>query len=232
MNKIPVTKSTLPAFEDYVEEIKSIWDTSWLTNMGEKHKSLEIELKKYLKVTNLTLFTNGHLALEAAIQSLGLSGEIITTPFTFASTTHAIVRSGLKPIFCDIKRNDFTLDPDKIEALITDKTSAIIPVHVYGNICDVEKIEAIAKKYKLKVIYDAAHAFGIEVNGKGIGSYGDVSMFSFHATKVFNTIEGGALTYNDFHLKRKFDSFKDSCRSWTFYEEISSDIKRKSFKHY
>lgn len=201
-NNIKVTRSTMPDFEEYIDEIRDIWDSHWLTNMGNKHKKLEIELKKYLETDNIMLFVNGHLALECAISSLNLSGEVITTPFTFASTTHAIVRNGLKPVFCDINFEDYTLDASKIENLITEKTTAIIPVHVYGNVCDVEKIEKIANKYNLKVIYDAAHAFGIKVNGKGIGSFGDASMFSFHATKVFNTIEGGAVTFKNKELER------------------------------
>lgn len=206
---IQVTRSSLPDFEDYVEEIKDLWDSRWLTNMGKKHRKLEINLGEYLKVPYVSLYTNGHQSLEAILQTLDIGGEVITTPFTFVSTTHAIVRSGLKPVFCDINFNDYTIDVDKIESLITDKTSAILPVHVYGNICDVNKIDQIAKKYNLKVIYDAAHAFGEEVNGLGVGSFGDASMFSFHATKVFHTIEGGAVTVNDSQLKEKLERFKN-----------------------
>lgn len=197
MDKIFVTKSSMPSFDDYINEIRDIWDTHWLTNMGSKHKRLQAELKEYLGVENIDLLTNGHMALELSIQALGLTGEVITTPFTFASTTHAIVRNGLTPVFCDINEDDYTIDVSKIENLITDKTSAIMPVHVYGNICDVEAIQRIADKYKLKVIYDAAHTFGVTYKGKGIGSFGDVSCFSFHATKVFNTIEGGAVCFRD-----------------------------------
>ncbi len=207
--QIQVTKSSMPDFEEYMEEIKELWDTHWLTNMGSKHKSLESQLLDYLKVPNITLFTNGHLALECIIAALNLRGEVITTPFTFASTTHAIVRNGLKPVFCDINPDDYTIDVKKIESLITDKTSAIIPVHVYGNVCDVEAIEKIAKKHNLKVIYDAAHTFGVTVNGQGIGTLGDASMFSFHATKVFNTIEGGAVTYNDSSIKQVLNDLKN-----------------------
>ncbi len=195
--KILVTRSSMPTFEEYIDEIRPLWDTHWLTNMGVKHKELEMQLKEYLSVPNISLFSNGHMALELAIQAMGLSGEVITTPFTFASTTHAIVRNGLEPVFCDINREDYTIDVTKIEALINDRTTAIIPVHVYGNICNVEAIEEIAKKYDLKVIYDAAHAFGISYKNKGIGCYGDASIFSFHATKVFNTIEGGAVSFDD-----------------------------------
>jgi len=201
--QILVTQSSMPKIEEYIEEIKDLWESKWLTNMGSKHKELESQLLEYLKVPNITLYTNGHLALEGVIAALNLTGEVITTPFTFASTTHAIVRNGLTPVFCDINSDDYTIDVNKIEELITEKTSAIIPVHVYGNACDVEAIDRIAKKHNLKVIYDAAHTFGVEVNGKGIGTFGDASMFSFHATKVFHTIEGGAVTYNDPSIKIK-----------------------------
>ena len=206
---IQVTRSSMPEFEEYIEEIRELWDTHWLTNTGSKHKSLESQLLDYLKVPNITLFTNGHLALECIIAALNLRGEVITTPFTFASTTHAIVRNGLKPVFCDINPDDYTIDVEKIESLITEKTSAIIPVHVYGNVCDVEAIDRIAKKHNLKVIYDAAHTFGVTVNGQGIGTFGDASMFSFHATKVFNTIEGGAVTYDDSSIKQVLNDLKN-----------------------
>ena len=200
MKNIQVTRSSMPEFQEYIDEIKELWDSHWLTNMGVKHRELEERLLEYLGTTNISLFTNGHLALECIIAALNLTGEIITTPFTFASTTHAIVRNGLTPVFCDIKPEDYTIDETKIEELITEKTSAIIPVHVYGNICNIKEIERIAKKHNLKVIYDAAHAFGIKVNGVGIANFGDASMFSFHATKVFNTIEGGAVTFKDKEL--------------------------------
>ena len=203
MKMINVTKSSLPPLDEYINEIKDLWDSKWITNMGIKHKELQEKLKDYLGVENIDLFTNGHMALELSLQALNLSGEVITTPFTFASTTHAIVRNGLEPVFCDINPIDFTIDVNKIENLISDRTSAIMPVHVYGNVCDIEAIDKIAKKYGLKVIYDAAHTFGVKYKGKGIGSFGDVSCFSFHATKVFNTIEGGAACFkdNDFGLK-------------------------------
>lgn len=175
MNKqILVTRSSMPSFEEYCEEIKELWDTHFLTNMGVKHKELEKNLKEYLKCENINLFTNGHLALECALKVFDLEGEVITTPFTFASTTHAIV-----------------------------------PVHVYGNLCNVEKIEEIAKKYNLKVIYDAAHAFGVEKDGGGVANFGDASMFSFHATKVYNTIEGGAVTYQDETLNKRLNDIKN-----------------------
>lgn len=209
MSDIQVTKSSLPQFKEYVDEISDIWDTHWLTNMGSKHEKLTKMLEEYLHTPNVSLFTNGHLALENAIESFGLAGEVITTPFTFASTTHAIVRNGLIPVFCDIDPETFTLDADKLEQLITERTSAIIPVHVYGTVCDTEKIEHIAKKYNLKVIYDAAHAFGVEVKGKGIANFGDAAMFSFHATKVFNTIEGGCVTFQDTQLKERLSQLKN-----------------------
>ncbi len=210
MNKeVFVTKAYLPPFDEYANEIRDIWDTHWLTNMGKKHNELENELCKVLGVNNISLFCNGHMALELTIQAFGITGEVITTPFTFASTTHAIVRNGLTPVFCDINPDDYTIDVAKIEDLITDKTSAIIPVHVYGNICDVEEIERIAKKHNLKVIYDAAHAFGVKYNDKGVANFGDASMFSFHATKVFNTIEGGAIAYNEDRIGKELYKLKN-----------------------
>ena len=177
--------------------------------MGSKHKRLQSELKDYLGVENIDLLTNGHMALELTMQAMGLTGEVITTPFTFASTTHAIVRNGLTPVFCDINAEDFTIDVNKIESLITENTSAIVPVHVYGNICDVYAIQKIADKYNLKVIYDAAHTFGEKYNGQGIGSFGDASCFSFHATKVFNTIEGGAVCFKDKALGEEIYNLKN-----------------------
>lgn len=207
--KVQVTQSSMPDFKEYTNEIKDLWDSGWLTNMGVKHQKLERDLLKYLESSNITLFTNGHLALENVISAFNLSGEVITTPFTFASTTHAIVRNGLTPVFCDINDEDYTIDVTKIESLITNKTTAIIPVHVYGNICDVYEIERIAKKYNLRVIYDAAHVFGVTVGGKSIANFGDASMFSFHATKVFNTIEGGAVTYDEPSLKERLNALKN-----------------------
>lgn len=194
---INVTRSSMPEFEEYCEEIRGLWDSRWLTNMGVKHKQFQADLIDYLGVEHIDLFSNGHMALEMAIQAMNLTGEVITSPFTFASTTHAIVRNGLTPVFCDIDPNTYTIDVNKIEALITDKTCAIIPVHVYGNICDVEAIDRIAKKHNLKVIYDAAHAFAVKYNGIGVGNFGDASMFSFHATKVFHSIEGGAVCFHN-----------------------------------
>lgn len=199
MSNILVTRSSMPSLDEYVDEIKDIWDSHWLTNMGAKHQKLQKELEEYFDIPHVALYTNGHLALENAIaaQNLPKGGEVITTPFTFASTTHAIVRNGLTPVFCDINPDDYTIDVSKIENLITDQTVAIVPVHVYGNMCDVEEIDRIAKKYGLKVIYDAAHAFGVKYKGQSSASFGDASMFSFHATKVFNTIEGGCVCFKD-----------------------------------
>lgn len=226
-----VTRSSLPDLEEYIEEIKPIFDSAWLTNMGPVHQNFEQKLENYLKVPNVSLFCNGHLSLFIAIKALRLSGEVITTPFSFASTTHAIADNGLRPVFCDIDPDTYTLDPEKIESLITRHTTAIIPVHVYGNVCNVNAIEAIAKKHHLKVIYDAAHAFGVEVNGEGIGNFGDVSMFSFHATKVFNTIEGGALTYQEKALKDLLYNLKNfGITSQTTVEDIGTNAKMNEFQ--
>ncbi len=196
-DKILVTRSTMPPFEEYVSEIRELWDTRWLTNSGAKHRELEKRLCEYLGVSNTALCVNGHMALECILEVFNLKGEVITTPFTFVSTTNAIVRKGLTPVFCDINERDFTIDVSKIEELITDKTCAIMPVHVYGNLCDDEAICKIADKYGLKVIYDAAHAFGVRKNGVGAAALGDASMFSFHATKVFHSVEGGAAVFRD-----------------------------------
>ena len=190
----------MPDIEEYIDEIRDIWENHWLTNMGPKHRKLQEKLKEYLGVENVELMTNGHMALELTLQAMNLQGEVITTPFTFASTTHAIVRNGLVPVFCDVDPVTFLIDIEKLESLITDRTCAILPVHVYGNICDMEEIEHIAHKYELKVIYDAAHAFGELYRGQSIGLFGNASCFSFHATKVFHTIEGGAVCFKDEHL--------------------------------
>jgi len=208
---INVTRSSMPSYEEYCEEIKELWDSRWLTNMGCKHKQLEESLKNYLHTSNISLFANGHLALEMVLAAFGFpkGGEVITTPFTFASTTHAIVRCGLTPVFCDVNPVDYTMDAAKIEALITEKTVAILPVHVYGNLCDVDAIGTIANKHDLKVIYDAAHAFGVTRKGVSAANFGDASMFSFHATKVFHTIEGGALSYRDASLQQKLNEWKN-----------------------
>jgi len=230
MNKILVTQTSMPPFEEYVAEIKDIWESHWLTNMGPKHNLLESQLKVYLSVDNISLFTNGHNALELVLQALNLSGEVITTPFTFASTTHAIVRNHLDPVFCDIDPKTYCIDTSKIEDLITDKTTAIVPVHVYGNVCNVEEIERIAKKYGLKVIYDAAHTFGVRYKGLGIGTFGDASMFSFHATKVYNTIEGGAVCYHDEELGHELYKLRDfGIKDSETVDGIGSNAKMNEF---
>ena len=228
--EILVTRSSLPPMEEYIEELKSIWDSHWLTNMGEKHRCFQKMLKQYLKVDNIDLLTNGHMALELSLQALNLHGEVITTPFTFASTTHAIVRNGLTPVFCDINNRDYTIDVEKLERLITNKTSAIVPVHVYGNVCNVEEIERIAQKYGLKVIYDAAHTFGVRYRGNGIGTYGDVSCFSFHATKVFNSIEGGAVCFKDEKLGKTIYQLKNfGIRNQEVIDGIGANAKMNEF---
>jgi len=210
-NNIQVTRSSMPELEEYVSEIKELWDSHWLTNMGKKHKQLQKELEELLGVEHVALYCNGHLALENILEALDLTpgGEIITSPYTFASTTHAIVRCGFEPVFCDIDPVDFTIDTDRIEELITDKTVAILPIHVYGNFCDVEKIKKIADSHGLKVIYDAAHAFAASYKGRSAASYGDAAMFSFHATKVFNTIEGGAVCYHEDRLEQRLKDLKN-----------------------
>ena len=205
MSRTYVTRPFLPEMDEYINEIKPIFESHILTNMGPVYNKFQHMLKDYLCVPELSLFANGHLALELSIQAFNLDkegderggGEVITTPFTFVSTVHAIKRNGLTPVFCDISGDDYCMDADKIEPLITDKTVAIIPVHVYGHICDTDKIEKIAKKHGLTVIYDGAHAFGETYKGVGVGCFGDATMFSFHATKVFNSIEGGAIAFKD-----------------------------------
>ena len=198
MNKrINVTQSSMPKYEEFIEELKPVWDSKWLSNRGNASIKFEDMLKQYLNTENLYLFANGHLALEVAIESLGLKGEVITTPYTHCSTTHSIVRNGLVPVFCDVKEDDYTINPDLIEEKITDKTVAIVATHVYGFLCDVEKIEKIAKRHNLVVIYDAAHAFGVTKDGISAANFGDAAMFSTHATKAFHTIEGGIICYKD-----------------------------------
>ena len=231
MKKINVTKALLPELKDYVKELEDIWDSHQLTSKGSKHNELLSQIKDRLQVTNASLFVNGHLALEAILEAYALKGEIITTAFTFPSTTHAIVRMGCIPVFADIKADDFTLDPKSIEEKITKNTVAILPVHILGNVCDVKAIEAIAKKHKLKVIYDAAHVFGTKLNGIGVGNFGDASMFSMNATKVFNTIEGGLLTYKDQELTKKLELIKyygmESSEDITY---IGSNLKMNEFQ--
>lgn len=231
MSGIYVTKPSMPTKEEYYKEIEELWSSHILTNMGVKHQKLEKELQRYLGVDYIELMCNGHMALELAIQALDIKGEVITTPFTFISTTHAIVRNRLTPVFCDINKDNFTIDSSKIESLITDKTSAILPVHVYGNICDVDEIGKIAEKYNLKVIYDAAHAFGVTYRGKGIGSYGNASIFSFHATKVFNTVEGGAVCYHKENFGEKLYKLKNfGIRSEEIIDGIGANAKMNEFQ--
>lgn len=220
---ILVTRSSMPPFEEYIDKIKSLWDTHWLTNMGTFHMELEKQLMDFLDVPYVSLMVNGHMALELTLQAFGFpeGSEVITTPFTFISTTHAIIRNRLIPVFCDVHKETGVIDETKIESLITEKTVAILPVHVYGNSCNVYKIKEIADKYHLKVIYDAAHAFGVEYQGKGIASYGDAAVFSFHATKVFNTIEGGAVACADREVYDKLYNLKNF---GIHGEEIVSDI--------
>ena len=211
MDRIKVTRALLPDPDEFTEEIRDLWDSHMITNMGNKHNKLQRMLEDTLEVRHVDLCCSGHLALENVLDALNLpsGSEIITTPFTFASTVHAIIRKGFRPVFCDIRPDDFTIDSSKIESLITDKTSAILPVHVYGNICDVERISSIAKNNGLKLIYDAAHAFGVRYKGRSIATFGDASVISFHATKVFNTIEGGAVCYSDDELTSKLYGLKN-----------------------
>lgn len=221
----------MPDYEEYIEMIKPIWQSHRLTNMGFLHNQLENELKEYLNVPYVVLTTNGHTALEIAIQAMNLEGEVITTPFTFVSTIHAIVRSGLTPVFCDIDPETGTIDTDKVEDLITPRTSAILPVHVYGNVCDVEKIDMIAKKHGLKVIYDAAHTFGERYKERSVVSYGDISILSFHATKIFHTIEGGAVVCRTEDMKNKLYGLRNfGIRSEEIVDEIGTNSKMDEFR--
>ncbi len=230
--RILVTRSSMPSLKEYVDEIKEIWDSHWLTNMGPKHKELQTKLAEYLDVEQIDMFTNGHMAIELSLQAMNLpkGSEVITTPFTFASTTHAIVRNDLEPVFCDVNAKDFTMDTAKIETLITDRTSAILPIHVYGNVCNVEEIQRIAEKYGLKVIYDAAHTFGVRYKEKGIGSLGDVSCFSFHATKVFHSIEGGAVCFRDQDFGRELYRLKNfGIRGPEVVDGVGANAKMNEF---
>lgn len=230
--RILVTKTTMPDYDVFVEKIKPLWESRRITNMGEYHRQLEKSLMDFMDVENVSLMANGHLALELAIQAMDFpqGGEVITTPFTFVSTTHAIIRNRLVPVFCDIKMSDYTIDEEKIENLITDKTVAIIPVHVYGNICNIERIEEIARKYNLKVLYDAAHAFGETYKGNSVGKFGEASMFSFHATKVFNTIEGGAITSSSKEMYEKLYNLKNfGIRGEEHIVGVGSNAKMNEF---
>lgn len=230
--EIYVTRSSMPPFEEYIEMIRPLWESRRLTNMGKYHRELEEKLQSYLEADCVSLMSNGHMSLELAIQAMGFpkGSEVITTPYTFVSTTHAIIRNGLDPVFCDIK-DDYTIDEERIEDLVTEKTAAIIPVHTYGNICNVGKIEEIADKYGLKVIYDAAHAFGETYRGKGIACYGDVSVFSFHATKVFHTLEGGAVCCREKSIYEKLYNLKNfGIRSEELVVSIGANAKMNEFQ--
>lgn len=211
MNKdiITVTSPLLPDLNDFHAELQKIWDSKWITNNGAFHKQLEIALAEYLGVPYVSLFTNGTLPLITALQALRITGEVITTPYSFVATTHALWWNGIKPVFVDIDPATGNIDPDKVEAAITPKTTAIMPVHVYGKPCDTQRIQEIADRYGLKVIYDAAHAFGVKVNGESILNAGDMSTLSFHATKVYNTIEGGAMVMHDEKTKQRIDYLKN-----------------------
>lgn len=204
-----VTEPSLPPLKDFIPYLEKIWANKWLTNNGEFHRQFEAALAEYLGVKYVSLFTNGMIALQIGMQALRITGEVITTPFTFAATTHAIHWNNCTPVFCDIEPETFTLDPDKVEALITPRTTALMPVHVYGNPCQNEKLQKIADTYGLKLFYDAAHVFGVRQNGVSICNWGDLSMLSFHATKVFNTFEGGALVTNDPEMKKRIDFLKN-----------------------
>lgn len=209
MKQITVTSPLLPDLSEFTDMLKDIWEKKWITNNGDYHRRLENALAEYLKVPYVSLFTNGTLPLITALQALRITGEVITSPYSFVATTHSLWWNGIKPVFVDIDASTGNIDPDKIEAAITPKTTAIMPVHVYGKPCDTERIQAIADKYGLKVIYDAAHAFGVEVNGQSILNAGDMSTLSFHATKVYNTIEGGALIVHDAKTKQRIDYLKN-----------------------
>lgn len=215
--KITVTSPLLPELDDFIDELKNIWESKWITNNGDYHRKLEKALAEYLKVPYVSLFTNGTLPLITALQAMRITGEVITTPYSFVATTHSIWWNGCKPVFVDINPKTGNIDPDKIEAAITPRTTAIMPVHVYGKPCDTKAIQQIADKYGLKVIYDAAHAFGVEVNGESILNAGDISTLSFHATKVFNTIEGGAMIMHDEKTKKRIDDLKN----FGFHDEVT-----------
>lgn len=214
---ITVTCPLLPDLEEFTDELRKIWDSKWITNNGSYHKKLEAALAEYLGVPYVSLFTNGTLPLITALQALRITGEVITTPYSFVATTHALWWNGIKPVFVDIDPKTGNIDPDKIEAAITSKTTAIMPVHVYGKPCETERIQEIADRYGLKVIYDAAHAFGVRVNGESILNAGDMSTLSFHATKVYNTIEGGAMVMHDEKTKKRIDDLKN----FGFHNEVT-----------
>lgn len=233
-DRILVTRSSMPPFDEYTREIEPLWESHWLTNMGQKHQQLEDDLRAYLGVENVSLFVNGHSALECVLEAMDLGSDgrrkVITTPYTFASTTHAIVRTGLEPVLADIDPHSYTLDPAQVEALIDDETCAIVPVHVYGNLCDVDALAALAREHDLKLVYDAAHAFGVTRNGVSSAAFGDASMFSFHATKVFNTIEGGAVCFGDPALGPLLEQWKNfGITSQEDVEYVGGNAKMNEF---
>jgi dTDP-4-amino-4,6-dideoxygalactose transaminase len=217
MKPIYVTSPSLPPLEEFIPYLEKIWESKWLTNNGQFHQQFEAALAGYLGVKHISFFTNGMSALQAGMQALRITGEVITTPFTFVATTHAIHLNGCTPVFCDIEPDTFTLDPEKVESLITPRTTAIMPVHVYGNPCQHEKLKKIADTYGLKLFYDAAHVFGVKKDGASVANWGDLSMLSFHATKVFNTLEGGALVTDDETLKKRIDYL----RNFGFQDEVT-----------
>lgn len=227
MNKpITVTQPCLPPLEEFIPYLEQIWENKWLTNNGPLHQQLEKELADYLGVKYISLFANGTLALSTAIQALNIKGEVITTPFSFVATSHSLWWNGIKPVFVDIEPEYLNLDPSKIEAAITPQTTAIMPVHVYGNPCKLDEIQRIADKYGLKVIYDAAHAFGVKISGNSIMNYGDLSALSFHATKVYSTIEGGAIVCHTEEMKKHIDRLKNfGFRGETVVEEPGINAK-------
>ena len=225
-----VTRPLIPPIESYNKKLQEIWDNKWLTNYGPLEREFQIKLKEKYGLKNIETFANGHISLEIALKALDLEGEVITTPFTFASTTQAIIGNRLTPVFADIDQYYYNLNPENIEDLITDKTSAIVPVHVFGNPCELDKMAKIAKDYDLKLIYDAAHAFGVKYKDKGIGNYGDASVFSFHATKVFNTIEGGAITFSDQKLYDRLYNLKNfGIRGEELVVSVGANAKMNEF---
>ena len=232
MEKIFVTRTSLPPFEEYCAEIRELWDSALITNMGVKHQQLQQKLEALLQGP-LTLFANGHLALEGMLEAMDLprGGEVITSPFTFVSTTHALVRKGLVPVFCDVLEEDGTLDPEKAEALITERTVAILPIHVYGHPCQVEKLEELSRRHSLKLLYDAAHAFDVQYKDVPLVRYGDASILSFHATKVFSTIEGGAVCYSDKALRQRLEDLTNfGIRDYESCPRVGGNAKMNEFQ--
>ena len=232
MEKIFVTRTSLPPFEEYCAEIRELWDSALITNMGVKHQQLQQKLEALLQGP-LTLFANGHLALEGMLEAMDLprGGEVITSPFTFVSTTHALVRKGLVPVFCDVLEKDGTLDPEKAEALVTKRTVAILPIHVYGHPCQVEKLEELSRRHSLKLLYDAAHAFDVQYKDVPLVRYGDASILSFHATKVFSTIEGGAVCYSDKALRQRLEDLTNfGIRDYESCPRVGGNAKMNEFQ--